>query len=307
MSHFTTNTYQMKRDIVTFSNKFSMGYSLPDKKFTADMIYGMLAKDSCLLTDVADALHEGIQKKNTVERLSKHLATMNPKMLWMNYLRMIRNWAPDEPIIHIDDSDVVKPNGYKFEALGRVRDGSASTSTKKVIQKGYYVTEATVLLENNHPVSFFSRVHSSHEENYTSSNDITDAAIKQGVALFDKATYIMDRGYDQNRIFLNFEKLKQDYVIRLTAKRKVVYNNKWIPVTELCQLRKGKIKLPVFYKGEEHDAYISHVKVKITASKKDMHLVLVYGLSEKPMMLATNKPIKSKDDVIKIARLYFSR
>ena len=44
-----------------------------------------------------------------------------------------------------------------------------------------------------------------------------------------------------------------------------------------------------------------------TASRKDIYLVLVYGITEHPMMLATNKEIRSKEDVIRIAKLYFSR
>jgi transposase, IS4 family protein len=32
--------------------------------------------------------------------------------------------------------------------------------------------------------------------------------------------------------------------------------------------RKGKIKTSVFYKGKDHAAYISHVKVQITALRK---------------------------------------
>lgn len=61
----------------------------------------------------------------------------------------------NHPIIHIDDSDVIKPEGRKFEALGLVRDGSKSTNTKTVYEKGYHVTEACVLTGNNHPVSIF--------------------------------------------------------------------------------------------------------------------------------------------------------
>ena len=49
------------------------------------------------------------------------------------------------------------------------------------------------------------------------------------------------------------------------------------------------------------------MKVQITASRKDIYLVLVYGITEHPMMLATNKPIRSKEDVIAIAKQYFSR
>ncbi len=175
----------------------------------------------------------------------------------------MKKWCPDQPVIHIDDSDVVKPDGYKFESLGWVRDGSESTAAKNVYKKGYHVTEATVLTDSNHPVSIFSEIHSSKEKNFTSINDVTFSAMERAKALFGKATFVMDRGYDDNKMFLKLDSIGQDYVIRLTAKRKLLYHNKWV--------------------------------------------FLVYGITEHPMMLATNKEIKSKDDVIKAAKLYFSR
>jgi len=302
MLNSTTNVYKTKREILTLCSKFSRGLTKPQKKFNADMMYGMLASNSCLLSDVADALHENVKKKNTIERLAKHLAEGTQKKLLVNYLKTVRKWIPEEPVIHIDDSDVIKPNGYKFEALGVVRDGSAKENT---YTKGYHVTEACALTASGHPVSIFSHIHSSKEKGYVSANEITFRAIKQAKSLFGKATFVMDRGYDDNKMFLAFD--DQDYVIRLTARRKLLLHNKWVPASELCNRRKGKVKLSLFYKGKDHDAYLSHVKVQITASRKNMYLVLVYGITDKPMMLATNKEIKSKEDVIKVAKLYFSR
>lgn len=307
MINFTSNTYQMKREILSFSNKISKKFSKPEKKFTADITYGMLASGSCLLTDIVDQLHEDAKKVNSVERLSRHLNNGVPKTALTSYLSMIRKWIPNEPVIHIDNSDVIKPDGYKFEALDLVRDGSKSTDTKNVYEKGYHVTEACVITTSNHPVSIFSRIHSSKETGFTSINDVTFAAMERGKALFGKATFVMDRGYDDNKMFLKLDEMEQDYVIRLTAKRKLFFHNKWVHATQLRNQRKGKIKTPVFYKGKEREAYLSHVKVQITASRKDIYLVLVYGLTEHPMMLASNKEIKSKDDVIRVARLYFSR
>lgn len=307
MTYSTSNTYTLKREILTFSNKISRHLSKPDIKFTADMTYGMLASGSCLLTDIVDQLHEDSKKVNSVERLTRHLNNgIHPSAL-KSYLTVIRKWVPSDPVIHIDDSDVVKPDGYKFEALGIVRDGSKSTETKSVYEKGYHVTEACVLTGNGYPVSIFSRIHSSKEKNFTSTNDITFAAMERGAALFGKATFALDRGYDDNKMFLKLDKLNQDYVIRLTAKRKVFFHGKWIPATQLRNQRKGKIKTPLVYRGKKRDAYLSHVKVQITASKKDIYLVLVYGITEHPMMLATNKEIRSRDDVIKVAKTYFSR
>ena len=142
MLNSTSNTYTLKREILTFSNKISRYLTKPDRKFTADMTYGMLASGSCLLTDVSDQLHEPSKKVNSVEKLTRHLSKGTPAKALNSYLSLIHKWVPDKPIIHIDDSDIVKPDGYKFEALGMVRDGSKSSSTKNVYQKGYHVTEA---------------------------------------------------------------------------------------------------------------------------------------------------------------------
>ena len=175
MVNFTSNTYQMKREILSFSNKISKHLSKPDKKFSADMTYGMLAAGSCLLTDVVEQLHEDTKKVNSVEQLTRHLNNGTSFTALKSYLTAIRKWAPQEPAI------------------------------------------------------------------------------------------------------------------------------------QLRNQRKGKIKTTLTYKGQKHEACLSHVKVQITASKKDIYLVLVYGITEHPMMLATNKKIKSKEDVVNIALTYFSR
>lgn len=307
MSHSTTDTYICKRKIVNFSKKISSGLPRPQQKFVADMAYGILASGSCLLTDVADALHEDSKKINIVDRLSRHLGGGIPPEALSAYLSMVRQWAPDEPVIHIDGSDIVKPEGRKFESIARVRDGSRSTDAKTVYGSGYLVTEACVLTRGNHPASFFSRVHSPAEPGYVSSNAVTFDAMERGASLFGKATFVMDRGYDDNKMFLKLDGLGQDYVVRLKRNRKLFYRSRWVSAAELAERRKGKVKMRLVYKGKERFAYLSHIKTQLTASKRDVCLVLVYGITEQPMMLVTNRPVRSKEDVVRTARLYFSR
>ena len=107
MVNFTSKTYTLKRKILTFSRKISKHLSKPDIKFTADMTYGMLASGSCFLTDVVDQLHESTQKVNSVERLTRHLNQDTPAKAVNSYLSVIRKWVPNEPVVHIDDSDIV--------------------------------------------------------------------------------------------------------------------------------------------------------------------------------------------------------
>ena len=242
MRYSTTDTYQMKREIIHFSKKISFPLSAAERKFHADMTYGIVASQSCLLTQISQRLQENTKKRYTVDRLSGHLAKGIPSEAMEAYLRYVGKMTPQEPLIHVDDSDVVKPDGYHFESLGIVRDGSRSTAEKNVYCKGYHVTEACVLTDSNHPVSIFSELHSSTEKDFKSTNHITFAAIERGAKLFEKATYVMDRGYDDNKMFQKLWELGQDFVIRLTKKRKLFFHGKRVPATELCAKRKGKIK-----------------------------------------------------------------
>ena len=210
------------------------------------MFYGILATRSCLLTDISDQLRETVLKANAVKRLSNHLSEGTPASAATSYLHTVKRLVPSEPVVLIDESDIVKPDGKQFETLGIVRDGSESTQTKSVYKKGYHVTEACALTASKHPISVFSRIHSSAEKDYKSVNTITFDAIKQVAALFGKGTFVMDRGYVDNKIFLTLDHLKQDYVIRLKSNRKFLYYNKWTKATELRNRRKGKAKADVF-------------------------------------------------------------
>ena len=73
--------------------------------------------------------------------------------------------------------------------------------------------------------------------------------------------------------------------------------------------RKGKVRMELWFDDNEvHEVYVSHTRVTLLYNNKDYELVFVYGLSEeRPLILLTNRNIKSKEDVIKVVRLYFYR
>ena len=71
-------------------------------------------------------------------------------------------------------------------------------------------------------------------------------------------------------------------------------NHKWYKITTLRDSHKGKIKMNLLFQCEEKKCSVSVIKVQITAQKKWINLVLVYGIGETPMMLASNIPINYK-------------
>jgi len=306
MTNSTTDTYEIKRKIMNFSNKLTRDAGKVQTKFVGDMIYGLAKSRSVLLSDISDALMEPIKKVNTIERLSKNLMTELDQSIKVNYDHEVKNFLGESPVILVDDSDVIKPHGLHFDSLGMVRDGS---SPKKNYEKGYMVTEMVALTKRNkQPISVFSHIHSSTEKAYKSTNSVTYEGLDQVISLLDeRGTFVFDRGYDMNELFKYMYKNNQDFIVRLTSRRKLFHKGKWYKSTTLCDARKGKIKTTVLFAGEKKECFISHLNVQITASRNNICLVLVYGLGKKPMMLATNKPILSKEDVIKILRLYMSR
>ena len=309
MSYFTTNTYQLKREIVNFSKKICKNSNKPTSKFVTDMLYGISKSKDILLSSISEALDENISKINTIDRLSNNLSLDLDESICSNYCNLAFDALGDEPVFLVDDSDVTKPLGNKFEALGIVRDGS---SKDKSYEKGYHHTEIVGLTNNfKQPISLFSKIHSSTQKEYISNNNVTYEGLNFVVTLLNErslqGTFVLDRGYDSNDIFNYFFNKNQHFVIRLTEKRKIYYKHRWNKITTLRDAYKGKLKFNIMFQNVEKECLISVIKVQITASKKWINIFFVYGLSDTPMMLASNIPIKSKEDALKVARLYFSR
>jgi hypothetical protein len=179
MKYFTREIYSAKREIVTFSKKLSARFSKPHTKFVMDMMYGMIASGSIVLADIAGALKEDIRKEHTVERLSLHLRGEMSGEMHRNYIKAIQSEIPDEPVILLDDSDIVKPHGKKFGDMGYVKDGSEPGTQ---IKRGYRVTEAVVLSKANQPISLFSHIYSEQEKGFLSANTYTFKGMDVAIA-----------------------------------------------------------------------------------------------------------------------------
>ena len=243
---------------------------------TADMCYGAMAARSCVLSEIAQSLQEDTKKINTVERLARHLNAEIPETVHSNYTNIVQQYLPDNVVIHIDNSDVIKPCGRAFEGLSRVRDGSKSTASKSVTGNGYYVTEATALTKSCHPVSVFSEVWSAESSAFTSGGEFayTKKAVQSCVDRFGHATFVMDRGYDDNDVFRLLDRLDQTYVIRLKLNRKIRVNGKKYSVQELCANRKGKYATKVIYHGRTRKAKLSVVKGVLSGSDRVLSIII---------------------------------
>lgn len=312
MNNCTMNCYEMKREIVNFSKKISEGVNKSTSKFVMDMQYGLAKGGSCLISEVARSLDEDIKLGYTIERLCDNLTNLyeeEKEIIWNNYLNEVRkNIDIENTIVLFDDSDINKEYSKKLEDLDRVMDGS---SQEKRIVNGYHVCEATVLTKNmNQPMSIYSKIYSCKSDNFKSMNTYTLESIKTAENIIgENFTGVFDRGYDDNKIFKYMSKNKHKFVVRIDDERTLLFKGKKRKVEEVSKSRKGKIRYKaLFDNNEETELMLSYTKAILPCNKKEYTLVIVYGLREEhPMKLLTNLEIKTKEDLIKVVRLYLSR
>ena len=312
MNNFTTNIYEMKREILNFSKKVSNGINKSTSKFVMDMQYGLAKGGSVLISNIARSLDENIKLNYTIDRLCDNLVNLyqdEKEMIWNNYLNEVsKNIDKENAVVLFDDSDINKEYSKKLEDLDKVID--ASSKDKRIVN-GYHVCEATVLTKNEkQPISIYSKIYSCKSDKFISKSMYTLESIKEAEKLIGKNFIgIFDRGYDDNKIFKYMSNNNHKFVIRLDDERTLLFKGKKRSVKEVSNSRKGKISYKaLFSENEEYELMLSYTKATLPANKKEYTLVIVYGLSEeKPMKLLTNIEIKEKEDVIKIVRLYLSR
>lgn len=315
MSYFTTDLYETKRELILFSEKLSQGLSKPKKKFVMNMIYGIAKNQSCHLSQIARALDEKSKLINVIDRLSDQLMNFSDedmKIVQKNYHELIMKYIPNEPLINLDNSEIVKEYASKLEDLDKVVDASSVKSQD--VKAGYHLCEASVVTKNEkQPLSLYSQVYSTKSKGFKSMNDETIKSIEAVKEIIkEKCTFVMDRGYDADVFYNYFMKkndCKDDFIIRLKGNRKLLFKGKAKKVEEIAKARKGKIRMNMYFKEKDKETYVSHTRVALPKyAEQPLTLVIVYGLNEEtPLLLLTNKKVMGKDDVHKIVRGYMQR
>ena len=117
MNNFNTNLYETKREIINYSNKITEGLKKPTAKFIMDMLYGLSKNQSVMLSDISRALDENIKLNYTIDRLSKNLEKI--KIIRNNYTRAVLNEIDEEPLVLLDDSEIIKKYGKNLRTYAR--------------------------------------------------------------------------------------------------------------------------------------------------------------------------------------------
>ena len=125
-----------------------------------------------------------------------------------------------------------------------------------------------------------------------------------------RCTFVCDRGYDDKKHMQFIHDHKANFVIRATSTRKYVVNGKKLTKAEVEAHFKGKYKYQIQFQGDyyKREVMLSSCQCELLESELGiLTLVLVFGVSEKPMLLITNKQVETKEEIIQIFNMYFLR
>jgi hypothetical protein len=71
--HYAKTAQKLREQILRFSGELSAGLPKPARRFIAEMVYGIQARQSVRLTEIGRALEERIPLRKTQYRLCRQL------------------------------------------------------------------------------------------------------------------------------------------------------------------------------------------------------------------------------------------
>lgn len=280
-------------------------------KFYLDMTYGILKSKSIVLNEIAHSLNEDIPLKKTNTRLYTNLMRIpdinerhNLIKLGLSYMR------EKEKVFIIDDTDVMKPYGKAFEGMGRVRDASYPGESTKY-DHGYKVTTITGLSsKKKQPIPLYDHVHSPNELDYLSVNNITNIGVRRIIEHLSpyEGMFVGDRGYDDIKFMKMIHELNQYFLVRMHNNRWLIFEKGRIKAFDKAKTVKGKVIIPITIYARERFIKATSYKCKLNEYKYDVWVVISFmDNDDTPLILITNKPLLTKEDIIQMVYRYSSR
>ena len=300
----------LRTRIGRFSGDLSKGLCVRAQRFVSEMIYGIQAAESVMLTEVARTLEEDTSIKKTEERLSRNLQRPDLEgVVQDNVLRMAQGHIGEDTLLIIDPSDLSKKYAKKMEYLATVRDGSTHD-----LALGYWMMHIIgAEVDSSAMVPLYHHLWSVEAPDFTSENHEIlrgiDAVAKH---VGHRGLWIMDRGGDRINLFGPMLDRKLRFMFRLVGNRHLVFNKKTLLAEEIaggcrCPFTKAVTRME---DGKEkvYTLRFGFRRVRLPNRPEPLFLLVVHGFGKMPLMLLTTEPLtRSFRRLWRMVRAYLKR
>ncbi|HPS31849.1 MAG TPA: hypothetical protein PLZ43_16455 [bacterium] len=303
---------KLRVQIAGFSGELSKSLKKVGKRFTEEIIYGILSSGSVHLTEISRSLEEGITMHKTHDRLCRNLGCAElEEEIGIAILKKGSSYVEKETLIVIDPTEIIKPYAEKMEYLTKVRDGST-----KEIRNGYWIIQAVATdVEGKRIIPLVSRLYSTVSPDFESENRIIQKAVQD---IYDftgyNGTIVFDRGGDRRELLVPWtSEYLINYIVRQVGERHLHYGRQLISaldIAEKCKMHYRETTIMI----KDGKTVVTNIDFGFAPVRlpefpeRLLNLVVVKGFGKKPMMLLTTLDVKnSRKNVWRIVRSYLSR
>lgn len=303
---------KLRNKITKFSGILSEKLDKTARRFVKEALYGIMASQSVMLTEIGRQIESRISLKKIEERFSRQLIKSK---IWHciqeNILSLARERIKENTLLVLDLSDIRKRYAEKMEYLAKVRDGSSKDGE---IVDGYWTNQVIASeVDSNEVLPLYYSLYSQESPDFVSENKEIIGAIDQvSKSLNNKGIWVIDRGGDREDIYNALINNNRNFIIRLTGSRNLAHHNKttrslWLAYACRLPYKKTIVKI---IEGKEisYDLNYGFIPVQLPDLKSRLTLVVIKGFGSKPMMLLTSlQPKSGQKDLWFIIKAYLKR
>jgi hypothetical protein len=294
---------KLRGQIQVFSGKLSSGMGKIAGRFVEEMIYGIQARGSVRLSEIARSLSEKTSLKKRIDRLSRNLARADlGEEISAGILSEGARRIEEDTLLIVDPTDIAKKYAKKMECLAAVRDGS-----EKRQGEGYWIdTVVGARSDSSEIIPLAHRLYSQNAGDFVSENhELLDVISKVYSATEGRGIFVVDRGADRRTLYK--ELLKEDspvrFIIRQRGDRHLLYGGRLRETFELAERCKTPYAQTVIKQkdGKEKAYFIEFGFCPVRLPEhpeRPLWLVVVKGFGEKPLMLLTTEPMSRNRKVL---------
>ena len=282
---------QPSKAMKRFVGELGEGQSKPMRGYLDNMVFGIAANHSAMLSEIGSALGEDAELITTEMRLSRNLVNrnLNEDAIREQYLSAVEPFIRDA-IIAVDFSEIRKDYSEKQEWLCDIWDNS-----KKEKARGYWLLNIEAVDKDGKHFPLWLEPFSQEAEGYESQAHVVKHGMKLVAAHAGKdCVWVLDRGFDGANYIQMLEEAELTYCIRQVGKRIVITEDGEQAATAAIV---GTLPTPHIghwrnvSKGREYPVSFRYGSILVTFPKdgKQRRLIVVRRNEfTKPMMLLTN-------------------
>lgn len=299
---------QMIAELRSLVEQIAQDQPRPAKKFLFEMIFGLCASGSVLLTEVGRKLPANISLHAVEKRLSRQLGSerWEDTAMLEQYVAWAARAIKPSTILALDISDIRKAYAEKMECLGKVHDGSTGE-----IVTGYWLLAVEAHQAGGQRQGIYLQAWSAQAEEFESEN----REILRAIELVEhfaplRALWVIDSGGDRSHLHREFKRLKLRYLVRVGCNRTVELHGQKRGIRQVAEevLMSGSFRFAHRTKrGRWRALRLRYGFERITWQEEAYSLVVAEGISNERLILWTNEIVSSAEEAEQIVRSYLRR